>query len=122
MENLHLNTTNQLYNLSMLEAMDDTEYMVEMLNVLLSEAPKDIKGMMEACEKGEATIVYQKAHKLKSSAGIIQAQKLTPVLEEIEAIGKKGTVNTELHSLIDTAITEYSLIETALKNYINELA
>jgi HPt (histidine-containing phosphotransfer) domain-containing protein len=123
MESLkNYSTHGELYDLSMLESLGDAECMVEMLTVLLNEAPADIKGMKEAYESGKADIVCQKAHKLKGSTGIIQAQKLTPILEEIEAIGKKGNINTQLHSLIDTAVTEYNLIEAALKNYINELA
>jgi HPt (histidine-containing phosphotransfer) domain-containing protein len=123
MKNLHAHTiaAEELYDLSMLEEMDDTEYLLEMLSVLIREAPKDIKGMTEAFDKNDLSVVCQKAHKLKSSAGIIQAQKLTGLLDDIEAIGKKGVASAELLSLVETAISEYNLIEASLKNYITDL-
>ena len=110
-----------LYDLSILEEMDDNEYMVEVLTVLLLETPKELKDMKEALRAGKADIVCQKAHKLKSSAGIIQAVKLNGVLADIEAMGKKGEINNELRSLVDHAAIEYCSIENVLKMHVKAL-
>ena len=118
---IQTNPTADLYDLSMLEEMDDTEYLLDMLTTLLHEAPTDIKEMQLALVAGKIDIVCKQAHKLKNSAGIIQAEKLIALLEDIEAIGKKGANGNELISLIENAAQQYNCIEKALQIYVNEL-
>lgn len=118
---IQTNPTADLYDLSMLEEMDDTEYLLDMLTTLLHEAPKDIKEMQLALVAGKIDIVCKQAHKLKSSAGIIQAEKLIALLEDIEAIGKKDANGNELISHIENAAQQYNRIEKALQIYVNEL-
>src|SRR5829696_1509230 len=86
----------ELYDLSMLEEMDDNEYVLDMLNILLLEASQELKEMKKAMLAGKADIVSQTAHKLKSSAGIIQATKFNAVLDEIETLGKKDGMSKQL--------------------------
>lgn len=119
----HLSTSiaampGDLYDLSMLEEMDDNEYLLEMLAVLLNETPKDLKQMKDALRAGKAQLVCQAAHKLKSSSGIIQAEKFTALLSEIEVLGKNGVVNNELSSLVENAAHQYASIEKSLKIHI----
>ena len=111
----------ELYDLSMLEEMDDAEYLHEMLAILLREAPKDLKEMKEALLAGNIDLVCQKAHKLKSSAGIIQAEKLVTIVDDIEVMGKNGATFNQLLCFIDNAALEYSCIEKALKIHLPEL-
>src|SRR5438445_13452780 len=99
------------YDLSMLEEMDDAEYLLEVLDLLLQETPKDLRELQEAFQAGKADIVYKKAHKLKSSSGVIQAENLTGLLENIEALGKEGIINDELKGLLSHAAEEYRSIE-----------
>jgi HPt (histidine-containing phosphotransfer) domain-containing protein len=123
MENLQIYTAaaEDLYDLSMLEEMDDIEYLQEMLTTVLQEVPKDLKEMQQALQTGNIDMVCKQAHKIKSSSGVIQAEKLTAILEEIETAGKKGAAVSELNQLIENAVQQYSRIEKALKKYTNEL-
>lgn len=116
-----LSGASNLYDLSMLEEMDDAEYLHEMLAILLREAPKDLKEMKEALLVGNIDLVCQKAHKLKSSAGIIQAEKLVTIVDDIEVMGKNGATFNQLLCFIDNAALEYSCIEKALKIHLPEL-
>lgn len=116
-----LATTEALYDLSMLEEMDDTAYLLEMLSIFLRESPKDILEMREALLGGNIGAVCKKAHKLKGSAGIIQAQKLKMILEDIEAAEKKGIADHNLTLLVENAGKEFDDIEKALKTYIKTL-
>lgn len=120
-ETILLSTTEDLYDLSMLEEMEDNEYLLEILGVLLDESPKDIKELKEALQAGKTDFVGKKAHKLKSSAGVIQAERLTGLLTEIENIGKAGSVTNELSSLVDDAVFEYNRIERSLKLFVLRL-
>ncbi|MBI3239688.1 MAG: Hpt domain-containing protein [Flavobacteriia bacterium] len=88
---------------------------------MLKETPKDIIEMQEALQSGKVDMVCKKAHKIKSSAGVIQAQKLANMLEAIEALGKKGGADDELDYLIKKAIREYGSIEKSLKAYIDAI-
>ncbi len=105
------------YDLSMLEEMDDAEYLLEVLDLFLQETPKDLKELQEALRSGNAETVYKKAHKLKSSAGVIQAENFTGLLADIETLGKKGIINDELKGLVAHAAEEYRDIEKSLKKY-----
>jgi len=109
------------YDLSMLEEMDDAEYLLEILTILLSENSGDFKEMKQALQQGRTEIICKKAHKLKGSAGVIQAEKLAAMLADIEAMGKKGVINTELISLVEKAADEYNSIEKELKIYVGEI-
>ena len=110
-------TPSDLYDLSMLEEMDDNEYLVEVLTVLLNETPKDLKQMKEGLRSGKAQIVCQAAHRLKSSSGIIQAENFTALLSDIETLGKSG-VNNALINLVENAAYQYGIIEKSLKIHI----
>jgi HPt (histidine-containing phosphotransfer) domain-containing protein len=104
-----------LYNLSMLEELDGDDYLLEMLEILIVDLPKDVKEMKAAAMAGKADIICTKAHKLKSSAAVIQAVNLALLLEDIEACGKKDPAAQELYRMIDTAVDLFGQIEKGLK-------
>ncbi|MEO6547426.1 MAG: Hpt domain-containing protein [Ferruginibacter sp.] len=110
-----------LYDLTVLEEMDDNECVLELLTILLSETPRDLQEMKKAVKAGKADKVYQAAHKLKGSAGIIQAEAFNALLSNIETLGKKGAVNKELAGMVDTAEIQYVSIEKGLKLYMQGL-
>ena len=110
-----------LYDLSMLEEMEDNEYMVEVLNIFLKEAPAELTAMKEALRTRKTEIISQNAHKMKGSAGVIQAYSLIEYLHRIEMLGKAGVIDDEIISLVENAGKHYSRIEQALKQHIKEL-
>jgi HPt (histidine-containing phosphotransfer) domain-containing protein len=115
---ISLSATANLYDLSMLEEMDDNEYLLEILTIFLSEASSDLKELKQALQQGIVETVCKKAHKLKGGTGVIQAERLGMLLAEIETIGKKGVINDELINLVEKAAHEYKIIEKALQIYI----
>jgi HPt (histidine-containing phosphotransfer) domain-containing protein len=114
--------TEELYDLSMLEEMEDNEYMAEVLNIFLKETPEELKEMNQALNKGNNDIIATKAHKIKGSAGVIQANKLIELLIKIETIAKKGIQSSELKSLVDNTRLLYSNIELSLQKHLKALA
>lgn len=119
--NAILSTDEDLYDLSMLEDLDDEEYVVEMLTIFLEETPKDLKEMREALNAGETATICTLAHKLKNSAGVIQANSLMLLLTDIEVNAKTGKVNVELVALITAAHQEHKKIEYRLKNHLKTI-
>ena len=114
--------TEELYDLSMLEEMEDNEYMAEVLNIFLKETPEELMEMNQALNKGNNDIIATKAHKIKGSAGVIQANKLIELLIKIETIAKKGIQSSELKSLVDNTRLLYSNIELSLQKHLKALA
>ena len=62
-----------LFDLSGLEEMDDNEYLVEIVTIFLNETPGELREIREALAAGKTELIFKKAHKLKSSAGVLQA-------------------------------------------------
>lgn len=112
----------ELYDLSMLEEMEDNEYMAEVLNIFLKETPEELKEMNQALNKGNNDIIATKAHKIKGSAGVIQANNLIELLIKIETIAKKGIQSGELKSLVDKTRLLYNNIELSLQKHLKALA
>lgn len=121
-QNENTATGETLYDLSMLEEMDDNEYLSEVLHIFLKETPLELKEMKQALNSGNNEVVAKKAHKLKSSAGVIQANKLIELLDGIEINAKKGVLGEELISLVENARKLYTNIEFALHNHLKNLA
>ncbi len=117
-QTISLSAIANLYDLSMLEEMDDNDYLLEILTIFLSEASSDFKEMKQAMEQGWMEVLCKKAHKLKGGTGVIQAESLAALLSEIEVIGKKGVINDELKKLVEKATLEYKIIEKSLQIYI----
>jgi HPt (histidine-containing phosphotransfer) domain-containing protein len=117
-QTISLPTATNLYDLSMLEEMDDNEYLLEILTILLSETTSDFKEMKQALLQDRVEAVCKKAHKIKGSASAIQAEKLVMLLTDIENMGKKGAINNELINLVEKAVHEYCNIEKGLKIYV----
>ncbi len=110
-----------LFNLSVLEEMEDNEYLVEVLSIWLMESPKDIKDIKDALQGNKMDMVCKKAHKLKGSAGVIQAEHLKDLLMHIELKCKNGASIEELENLVALLAKEYSCIESSLKQYMEGL-
>ncbi len=115
------NNSTHLYNLSLLEEMDDNEYVLDILTTVVEETPKDLKEMKDALKAGKTDMLCKSAHKAKSSAGIIQAAALVEMLTNIENLGKKGLIDNNLIMLTEQAVSQYGDIEKGLKIRIQQL-
>ncbi len=109
----------RLYDLSLLEEMDDIEYTTDILSIFLNETPKELTEMQKAVTAGQIDVVGGKAHKLKSSTGLIQADALLNILKTIE-LGAKSNSN-DIVKLVDCAQKEYKKIEVSLKEYLKNI-
>ena len=101
--------------------MDDNEYMAEMLTIYLQETPEELKEIRTALTEGNTEIIAKKAHKLKNSAGVLQANNLIDLLAKTEGIAKSGNVTEELVTLIADVHKEHKNIEFGLKKYLETM-
>jgi len=108
------------FDLSILEDMDDPEYTAEIISLFLKDTPRQLKEIREALTAGITESVQKAAHKLKSSAGVLQANKLIKLLADIETMAKEGKTKDELNGLLKNAEQEYNHLEQKLKSHLKK--
>jgi HPt (histidine-containing phosphotransfer) domain-containing protein len=104
----------KMFDLSFLEEMNDKNFLIQVLGLYLEDTPKDLAEMKQALDDLEPGIIAKSAHKLKSSTGMLQATRLSSVLEQTETLAKSGKVTDELSDLVDDAHEEFSVLKLAL--------
>lgn len=110
----------KLYDLSLLEEMDDIDYIIEIVSIFLNETPKEMAEMKTAATSGRIDIVCNKAHKLKSGTGLIQANTLLHILKKIEEAGHESNMSQVIF-LVDRACNEYKKVEAALQKHLQNI-
>ena len=109
-----------LFDLSLLEEMDDNEYVAEILTTYLNNAPAELCELSKACNAASFDAVYKAAHKLKGSTGLLQATSLLKILTKLEEFAKAG-IGEGLLVLAGQAGEEYKKIEDPLKVYLKNI-
>jgi PAS domain S-box-containing protein len=109
-----------LFDLSLIEEMDDNEYLSSVLFTFLNKTPDDLKELKNAFASHQIDSVYKIAHKLKTSVGLFKANELFNILTQIEE-STKSEINDDLAKLIELANKEYKKIKTPLQKILNEI-
>jgi HPt (histidine-containing phosphotransfer) domain-containing protein len=109
-----------LFDLSLVEEMDDDEYVSDILTTFLGNTPKELNDLKNACMVGNYDSVHKMAHKIKGSAGLLQATSLLNILIRIEELAK-AEANDDLAKLAEVAKEEYKKIETPLKEHLRNI-
>lgn len=79
----------ELYNLSHLYEMEDNDYVCEVLQLFLDTTPVLLSEIHEAALYENWEQVHKKAHKLKSSLGILQMNLMLGVITTVEQQAKE---------------------------------
>ncbi len=103
-----------LFNLSLLQEMDDNEYVCDILQIFLNNTPGELLELQQAANVNQFDATYKMAHKLKSSAGLLQANELLRILSKMEEFAK-AEIREGLPVLAQQASDEYKKIEVQLK-------
>ncbi len=109
-----------LFNLSLLQEMDDNEYLADVLGIFLENTPGELNNLEQACMDKQFEAAYKMAHKLKSSAGILQAKELLQVLIKIEETAKAENAEGILE-LCKMLKEGYKKIEPPLQIHLTEI-
>jgi PAS domain S-box-containing protein len=109
-----------LYNLTLLHEMDDNEYLCDILQIFLDTTPLALKEIKEAVLYENWELVHKRAHKMKSSLGILQMNSMLALITTIEHSAKQETETEKIPALLHQVIELFELvrpiIETELKN------
>ena len=109
-----------LFDLSLLEEMDNNEFVSDILTIFLGNTPKELYELKTACISNKFDAAYKMAHKIKGSTGLLQANFLLNVLIKIEETAS-AEKNDELAKLAELAHEEYKKIEIPLKEHLRNI-
>jgi hypothetical protein len=101
--------------------MDDNKYVIEILKLFLNETPNELSSILEAARKVNHEVVVKKAHKLKSSVGLLQAADLLTSLANLEVEAKIIPASNNIINLTEEVFLEYKKIEGALQQDVLKL-
>ncbi len=117
--------TDDLYDLSLLEEMNDNDYLADILQIFLENTPIELDELKVACKANDFDAAYKVAHKLKSSAGLLKTENLLVVLIKIEEQAKSHDshcfgrlaelANENFHELINPLQEHLSGIRAGLR-------
>jgi signal transduction histidine kinase/DNA-binding response OmpR family regulator/HPt (histidine-containing phosphotransfer) domain-containing protein len=91
----------------------EPEYLAELIDSFLEDAPTLLANMRGAIEKGDAAALRLNAHSLKSNTADFGAKELSELCKEMELAGKNGEL-AGTADLLTRAESIYTDVETAL--------
>jgi HPt (histidine-containing phosphotransfer) domain-containing protein len=98
----------------------DTEFIVELVNAFLDDAPKMLSDMRQALASEDATLLHRVAHSFKSNSAEFGAMALSSLCRELERAGKDGALS-EAAELIARTEDEYARVKVALEAVCQDL-
>ncbi len=111
----------QLLDLTSLSKMLGQSKVAQVLTIYLRDAPKEIELMKAAFEERAVDTLYNVAHKLKGSSGLIKANNVFVLLQQIETIARIGKVNESVKIAIDAVDCEYKKLEPMIQAELRKL-
>lgn len=115
-------SSEKLFDLGILESMEDPDYTREMISTYLADTPGELKKMRTSLQQSLTTELSKTAHKLKSSTAVFQSARLVNLLETIEKNAKTGSAVDRLKELYDDIENQFRILEAGLKGQLARLA
>ena len=98
----------------------DVEFMIELMNTFLEDAPRMLVDMRQSLESADAEILHRAAHSLKSNSAEFGAMALADLCRELEALSKGGSVEG-MDELVTRIEAEFVRVKVALQAARQEL-
>jgi len=97
--------TGKLFDLSALVEISrgNTAFVKKMVDLFCDQSPQMIKEMLAAYQQRDFVSVAGIAHKIKPSIDNLNIKRLSPIIREIERIGKEDPENSKLSALLNEA-------------------
>ena len=84
------NGTEKLYDLSLLEELDDKESLLDVISLFLENTPGEVKQLSALVQERNWDSLYRLAHKIKGAVAILQSTVIAGLLGSIEANAKEA--------------------------------
>lgn len=105
----------KLFDLSLLNELDDPAYVMEVVSFFLENTSKDIKELPVLADQKDWPALSKKAHKIKGAAAMLQSKRLAALLANIESDAKTVTNPDNLPQLVKEAYALFVLVEKQLE-------
>ena len=92
----------------------DPEFLIELIDTFLEDAPQLLADMGQAVEQGDAGGLRLAAHSFKSNSADFGAKALATLCKELEMMGKAGALDGAVER-VTRAEGEYERVKTALQ-------
>lgn len=102
-----------------LKEMVGEDFIGELLDTFLEDAPQLIAALGKALEAGDAEAFRRSAHSLKSNAASFGAKVLSEQAKALEMVGREGHLD-HAQSQLETLSAEYQKVAQALKKLRHE--
>ncbi len=110
-----------LFNLSLLEELDDTESLLEVLTLFMENTPDEIRKLDILVKENNQPELHKLAHKLKSAVSTIQSKRLTELLRAIELNAKNGEHIAETKDMVAEVLALFEKVEAPLRQEIERI-
>jgi PAS domain S-box-containing protein len=103
-----------LHNLRELDDEDDPDFLGELIQIYLSDAPQHLEAMKEAIYLGDADSLKLASHTLKSSSANLGAINFSEVCKELEHMSRE-VVESEGEQVFDARMARERLLEAEVE-------
>lgn len=100
---------------NILKESTDADFIRELINTFLEDAPLQIQRMKESLQKKDAELFTRAAHTVKSNAATFGANELASLARELESMGREN--NLEIGNKLQVMEEAFHQV----KNQLNEL-
>jgi PAS domain S-box-containing protein len=107
--------TTKLYDLSLLEELDDKESLLDVISLFLDNTPQEVSGLPGLLQQGNWNMLYKQAHKIKGAVAILQAKKIAGLLGKIEEYAKEEKNIPQIEIYVNEVITLFATMESSLR-------
>ena len=112
----------KLFDLAPLRQMGDDRFLLEILNMFLGTVPDNLYEIQNLIASGtDWDAIAQKAHKLKSSIGIMQMHSISQYISAIEQRAKKREDTDMLPQLIEKCQEAFCQVRPDIETVRNDL-
>lgn len=115
-------TADSLYNLGHLIELDDRDCLCEVLQSFLDSTPLTLKDIGAGIKEHDWDRVYKQSHKLKSSLGLLQMDKLLSLVGSIEINAKENTNLDQIPGAFKKAELLYEEVKPMIEKEIKDAA
>lgn len=111
----------KMYDLALLEELDDPKYVLEVLTYFLQYSPVDIKELNVLVLENNRDSLAKKAHKLKGAAGMLKAETLRVLLASIEQGAKTDVPMEKLAEEVNEVLSLFAALEKQLQEEVSRI-
>ena len=104
----------KLFDLSLLEELDDKDSLLDVLSMFFENTPGDVKELENLFNERKMEPLSRLAHKIKGAVSILQSARLTVLLKNIELQANDPNLNAEVGKDVEEVKDLFKILDTQL--------